>query len=225
MFYSHEHNVRTTQSEINKKWPTLWPNKWEQFEKYLSGRNLNSLLAKVNNWYPSRNAGDAKLRIVIPAITHVPGHVYWQARLIGKYGIRYQSPKGPRCDALIYVKPWFDKRNANVIVEGPMDSLAAAEYGFHAFSLMGVQPPDSTIRFLSSMLEGNETYLILDRDALQHGPRIAARIASQGIKIEIVTLWDAKDLAAMDKSDRTLFFRWLTKCKNLSPLKNLDKLE
>ena len=71
---------------------------------YLTDRHLSKSLARMNGWFVSTEAGDSFTRIVIPAVVHKAGHIYWQARdVTGKAFIRYQSPKGPRHEAVVRV--------------------------------------------------------------------------------------------------------------------------
>lgn len=164
---------------------------------YLEQRHLDPTLAQENGWYPSLDAQDCYPRIVISAITHKAGHVYWQARdITGKAFIRYQSPQGPRHEALVRVFP-YDKPLGIVIVEGPMDALAAAGEGYVGIALMGMTPSKATLYHLFLLIEDNrelDTLVVLDRDSAANGIRICLAVAAQGYTCRIATLPE-KDLA------------------------------
>lgn len=164
---------------------------------YLDARHLDAHLAQENGWYLSNDAQDSYRRIVIPAITHKAGHVYWQARdITGKAFVRYQSPKGPRYEALIRVYP-FDKPDGIVVVEGPMDALAAAGAGYIGIALMGMTPSNATLYHLFLLLEDVpvlNTLVVLDRDSAENGIRICLAISAQGYSCRMATLPE-KDLA------------------------------
>src|SRR5437899_1821018 len=127
MYYAHEAREQSSGS-VNTIWPEMSTNERDMVAclQYLYERNLDPFLAEENGWYPSRKAADHDLRIVIPAVVRIPKQVYWQARAIGSSHIRYQSPRGPREGALIYIAAeQTEPSNKVVVVEGPMDALAA----------------------------------------------------------------------------------------------------
>jgi Toprim domain-containing protein len=167
---------------------------------YLTKRRLSFDLAKENGWYPSTEAGDNHIRIVIPATSRIPGNHYWQARAIDK-GVepRYQSPHASRGDAIVVVWPHlFNRRSFGAVVEGPMDALAVAEAGCVGIALMGVMPPESALALTATMLSGYNAFLIFDRD--QPGPaatRTLPFLAARGVKIRLVDPYPAKDLAEL----------------------------
>ena len=155
-YYQHE---RECQAEVprrafNQDLPACSSTWMPDMRKYLSERHLSMEVALANGWYPSVDAGDKQIRIVIPA-TATPPNVFWQARLIdgqAHLGVslpikRYQSPHAPRGDAIIAVWPTTPGAaslapcGAVVLVEGPMCALAAAELGFTGIALMGNSPP------------------------------------------------------------------------------------
>jgi hypothetical protein len=169
--------------------------------EYLLKRELDPELAQENGWFPSRNAGDSFLRIVIPCITHKTGHIYFQARdVTNKAYLRYQSPKGSRHEALCVIHPKQETRG-NVVVEGPLDALAAAGAGYTGYSLMGMKPSQATLMHLALLLtetcgkEACPILICLDRGEVANSIKVAAFLASQSLTTAVAELPE-KDLAA-----------------------------
>jgi hypothetical protein len=177
--------------------------------EYIKGRNLSWKLARSNGWYESDKARDAYRRVVIPAVTHKAGHVYWQARdIFGKAFIRYQSPKGPRHEALVKVVPSSTQLGI-VVVEGPMDALAAAGEGYLGIALMGMTPSTATMMHLCLLLEespAKRTLVALDRDSAENATRICTFVSSQGYSCRMASLPE-KDLAACLPEVRRKFLK------------------
>lgn len=175
---------------------------------YMTDRKLSRTVALANGWYVSTTAGDRFPRIVIPAITHKVGHVYWQARdITGKAYIRYQSPEGPRHEALIKVMPCRKNPLGIVVVEGPMDALAAAGCGYIGYALMGMQPNNATLMHLALLIEDNsklKTLVLLDRGEMVNGIKVSMFLCSQGYSAKIAELPE-KDLAACLPATRSKF--------------------
>lgn len=199
---------------------------------YLYARKLVPELAEENGWYVSTDAQDTYPRIVIPAVTHKAGHVYWQARDIsGKAYIRYQSPKGPRHEALVKVSPFHAPRGI-VVVEGPMDALAAAGEGYLSYALMGMQPNQSTLLHLALLIEDTKelnTLVVLDRDSAEHALRIALFLSTQGYYAKVKHLpGPEKDLAACLPKKRNQFlksnFQNLFRSRNFQQQGSTEKL-
>lgn len=178
-----------------------------EMKRYLEARQLDYRLAHSNGWYESFTAGDEYRRVVIPAVTHKAGHVYWQARdIFGKAYIRYQCPKGPRHEALIVVHP-DGECFGSVIAEGPMDALAAAGEGYYGIALMGMVPSQATLYHLALLLEEEmDTLVVLDRDSANAGIKIVLWLASQQFNARMVTLpGPEKDLAECLPAKRKQF--------------------
>lgn len=175
---------------------------------YMAERKLSRTVALANGWYVSNEAGDKFPRIVIPAITHKVGHVYWQARdITGRAYIRYQSPEGPRHEALIRVMPCRKRPKGIVVVEGPMDALAAAGCGYIGYALMGMQPNSATMMHLALLIEDNpdlNVLVLLDRGEVANGVKVSLFLSSQGYSAKVAEL-PAKDLAACEPVTRQKF--------------------
>ena len=173
--------------------------------EYLLKRNLDPVLAQDNGWFPSREAGDSFLRIVIPAQTWKQGHVYFQARdVTGKAFLRYTSPRGPRHEALIKVMPNIEPKGI-VILEGPCCSLAAAQAGYLGYAVMGKIPSKATLAHLALLIEDNKdlkTLVLLDRDSPESAVPIVSFLASQGYPAKMGQFTKSKDLAELQPSER-----------------------
>ncbi len=211
MYYQHERNERKPQGPLNQTWPTMSTNgrDADAMRRYLEARHLDVELAEHNGWYPSRNANDEYLRIVIPALTKTPEHIYWQARAIDpKAFIRYQSPKGPRADALIVIAACKGEVSKFcVVVEGPMDGLAAAALGYDAIVTMGIAPPDSTIKQLEVYLEKRPTLVVFDSEpeATYCAIHLSMHLCGDGIKARVASLHTYNDLAKCPVQVRARF--------------------
>lgn len=146
------------------------PQDWVQAQEFIRGRGIDPHVAKLNAWYPSRQAGDDCLRVVIPGTSRDQANQFWQARLVEEghnpdpntppvpveptgealaaptAPKRYQSPYATRGDALIVLHPDYSGPGndspppGSVLVEGPFDALAAAELGLLGVALMGNNP-------------------------------------------------------------------------------------
>lgn len=211
MYYQHEQTEhRPNAHPMCTTLPSWCPGAAECFEEYLQARNLDAGLAQDNGWYVSKDAGDHFPRIVIPAVTHKAGHVYWQARdITGKAFLRYQSPKGPRHEALVKVIPDADPRDylGNVIVEGPMDALAAAMEGYVGYALMGMKPSNATLMHLALLIEDSNdlvTVVCLDRGEIANAIKVSMFLSSQGYQAAVAELPE-KDLAQCLPSVRRKF--------------------
>lgn len=229
MYYTHDQvELRRgplDKSKLNTEWPTRLATKDGELamRNYLTQRGLSYDLAVANGWYPSLDAGDGFTRIVIPARTSIPEHAYWQARAVaGFVKRRYQSPSGPRHDALVRIDPVqridgrpvhakeYDWNRVAVVVEGPMDALAVAECGAVGYALMGATPSGVVIdRLLKLMRDAQPKYdmvfVMPDRDAEKEGIDILYRIAVEMLPVKLLRLyeWTAeKDFAKLPLSQR-----------------------
>lgn len=197
--YWHEVDEQSTrrrgERRVSAPYPPRAEELWPQFDQYLSDRGLDPALARVNNWYPSTSAGDAVPRIVIPC-TNSAGAGYWQARAMQVTDKRYQSPSVTRGDSVVVVWPTGDPR-AVVVVEGPMDALAAAGEGCLGVALMGNTPPARVLNFVSTLASSLPVLVVGDSDALREASHTAGALAIRGRKTQLVMLQGAKDLAEL----------------------------
>lgn len=224
-----EHQPST--HEPNTSWPAMETRGrlTDQCKEYLSSRGLDWALAEANGWYPSTDASDGWLRIVIPAVVREKNHAYWQARAVAPTVLRrYQSPKGPRLDAIIRVNPLRlcesvlgedgfcnapEVQPIALITEGPMDSLAGAMSGYISFAIMGLTPPTSTIDFLAKSLNGRPSLICLDNEAEANkfAFKLCLDLASRGIRSRVVANMPEKDLAKMSPDKRGAFLAYHAK--------------
>lgn len=181
----------------------------EAMVEYLIGeRKLDADIAINNGWYPSRNAGDTELRVVIPCLSSDLANRYWQARRLvdspDKYPLRYTSPHHVRRgDALAVVYPLSSKPKGTVLAEGPMDALAAAEAGFMGIGWMGTDPGDAPMVLAHRLrIKNRPTYVFSDKDAIP----AAVRIWSNFIGSMLINAYPYKDLAAMPLEERLDYF-------------------
>lgn len=212
MHYQHEEIQRlNTKTPMCTEYPPGSPNEkdWEHMEAYLESRDLDVTLARKNGWYPSRQAGDSFLRVVIPARTHKAGHVYWQARALSpKAYLRYQSPPGPRHEAIIVIEP--AEPVGTVIVEGPMCALRAAMHGYIGIALMGAVPNEATLRHVCLVIESHKRLpivVLLDRDSGNASVRVSTFLASQGYLNIVGRFVNSKDLTELSLHDSTKLLR------------------
>ena len=168
---------------------------------YLSERGLDHSLAIENGWYPSTQAGDSHARIVIPC-THSNGRVYWQARALDA-GVekRYQSPPYSAEGAFVLVWP-KDPVKGVVLVEGPMDALAAAECGYAGVAAMGNRPGANLLQNVLAQFPGKTITVVPDTDAIRAGAVTVGRLALLGATARLLFPVGAKDLSRMTELAR-----------------------
>jgi DNA primase len=215
VFYKHEKDEPVVSPPTDREkvpYPMIKGTLWGVMRGYLAGRDLSFECAQVNLWYPSFFK-DESPRIVIPC-TNSSGFPYFQARAMDSNPSRYESPWYPRMDSLVVVFPIVESDNEKaVIVEGPMDALAAGGVGHLGIGLMGANPNESQIyhliRLLKSRSLGNapkEILVVPDQDSPELGPMLISYLAQSKIKSEI-RLPEGKDLAAMAISKRKELLR------------------
>lgn len=212
MKYPHERGEKRRGSKPSS--PVVLPSENQsalfQMQSYLSSRGLSPGLAIENGWYPTIDESGYP-RVVIPTSTIKNTWPYYQARLTIPAPLnvpRYRSPAAPRGDALAVVYPSRTHRGV-IVVEGPMDSLAAAMMGFIGVGLMGATPGDEVLDHLEHIMtvyRGDESFVIPDRDAVEEGAVIISKLWARGISCQLRTLVGAKDLAEMSPEHRTLWF-------------------
>jgi len=202
--YTHERRERTEPDRINTaSYPTEACYLRADMKRYLDKRGLDYAVARTNDWYPSNDAGDDSPRIVIPATTQIDRHKFWQARAMDANPKRYQSPFGSRLDAIIcvYADGANHRDGKRVLVEGPMDALAAAGEGYDAIALMGVTPNLRILSHVAHLTLNDKVLFVADSDAVGQAANVMASLASLGVQVRLACA-SKKDLAAMDRDDR-----------------------
>jgi hypothetical protein len=97
---------------------------------------------------------------------------------------------------------WPDTKNGrSVVVEGPMDALAAAEHGFLAVALMGVVPAMEVLDLTSRLLRGTVCLVVPDQGALKPMAQNVIELMSRGLKCHLIT-HPFKDLADAPPGER-----------------------
>lgn len=200
MYYEHERKEKkATYTGPRPHMPRSDSDLWPMMEDYLLGRWLRSDIARASGWYPAHYAGCA--RIIIPC-TNTLGVPYFQGRdMGGKSTIRYASPPAPRDDSIVVVWP-MNARRGTVVVEGPMDALAAAGEGYLGIGLMGNMPNSDVLDHVFTYAKMYAPLLILpDKDMLEMGPLVLCPMAQRGL-VGTILMSQEKDLAAMVPSQR-----------------------
>jgi hypothetical protein len=180
------------------------PERWDSLYllmQYLGDRGLSAELAIANGWYQSKSAEDDHVRIVIPC-SHSNGRVYWQARAVDpKVEKRYQSPPYSAEGAFVLVWPEAAPRGV-VLVEGPMDALAAAECGYAGVAAMGNRPGANLLQNVLNQFPGQPITVVPDTDAIRAGAVTVGRLALLGARARLVFPVGAKDLSRMPELAR-----------------------
>jgi DNA primase len=118
---------------------------------------------------------------------------------------RYQSPHGPRGNAVIVVWSLRGLSRDLVVCEGPMDALAVAAVGYLGVALMGNTPPSSCFDYIAETFRTDirrEVLVVPDRDAPAEGAQWLAELTARDFRARAVYL-NGKDLAALSPMART----------------------
>lgn len=205
MEYAHERGERRQGSKPSKPvvLPPLSTAHWPQMKAYLRKRGLSPSLAEHNGWYPTVDHY-ATPRIVIPAHSLLNTWPYYQARAMDNNPKRYDSPSAPRGDALVLCFP--NNRLSNeylVLVEGPMDALAAAECGYTSIALMGNTPGDAVLSHVREVAKPYRGVIVLsDIDATGEAVEVTHRLWTSGCLATLRTIKGYKDLAEVPLAER-----------------------
>ena len=206
--YTHEYHERREPRAPSR--PVVLPpcidRMSTRLQGYLQNRGLAYSLALENGWYPTIDS-DSYARVVIPASSLFNSWPYYQARLIVEAppGVkRYVSPAAPRGDSLAIVFPGR-RTLGSIIVEGPMDALAAAGMGYVGIGLMGNTPNDLVLNHIEQVVTvyGN-CYVIPDRDAFKQGAEVTAKLWARGVRCTLKSIQGAKDLAELSPEHRKI---------------------
>lgn len=207
MIYEHERVEKSfvdLEDRVRPRYPREVPELLPAMEGYLEGRDLSFGLARKNLWYPAFYRDDSP-RIVIPC-TNTPAFPYFQARAMDDNPKRYDSPHFPRHDSLALVWPRSLRSLSRVVVviEGPLDALAAAGEGYLGIGLMGSNPSYLQINHISQMLvvkASDRVLIVPDLDSPELGPMLVSDLAQEGVRSEI-RMPSEKDLAKMERQRR-----------------------
>lgn len=204
--YDHEYQERREPRAPSRPvvMPPYEPRLRRHMEEYLVSRGLSPRIAEDNGWYPMIDYAMCA-RVVIPASSLVNSWPYYQARLIVEAHPsvnRYVSPAAPRGDALAVVFPEKCVLGS-IIVEGPMDALAAAGMGYVGIGLMGNTPNSLVLEHIEQIVTVyGQCFVIPDRDAFKEGAEITAKLWTRGIRCILKSITGAKDLAELSAERR-----------------------
>ena len=162
----------------------------------------------------------------MPCTASVMGNLYWQARLLeppygprdpaqqtleAKTGLgmprRWESPHGvSRGDAIgvIWPRTTVDQsgRPHAVVVEGPMDALAAAGCGYIGIALLSATPSEECLHLTAKLLHGIMTLAVMDIGAEDAMIFNAGWLRERGVPCRLVNPYPHKDLAACPEDQR-----------------------
>lgn len=191
---------------------------------YLHGRDLSYETAIENGWYPTDRVRerDPVVRIVIPA-TNEHGRPYWQARAMLPHDLRYRSAKGGRFGSIVIVWPMLplvDKKGEvrsiravwgcppMVLVEGPMDALAAADLGHFSIATMGALFFNYALKYIKRYVNIKTPVIVIpDLDLPDFGVENVIALAKAGRKVVMRLPVGGKDLAKMKPKAREALLR------------------
>lgn len=206
MIYQHERDEQNERPRAQSTrglsvYPAPYWGALTKMHMYLKNRGLDPDLALFNGWYPSREAGDGHLRVVIPCAP--ASDRFWQARAIySDVEPRYQSPHAPRGSSIVAVFPNPAPGQVGAVCEGPMDALAAAECGLLGLALMGNEPPDACFDYIAQTWAGMTLLIVPDNDSIGTGAVWKMRLEARGHTTRLVLVGGGKDLAALSLARR-----------------------
>jgi hypothetical protein len=206
MRYEFERRERRSPDGPKPRLPAQSKALSQVFDDYLNRRDLNPGLARDNGWYPSDQAGDQAPRIVIPCSSPY-GVAYWQARAMDGSEPKYQSPSTSRFDSVVIVWPSVDQGGRFVLVEGPMDALAAAGSGLPGVAMMGNQPPQGAWRFIQNRFSGTRPLVLPDADSMDSAIRWTLQLGSLGFRPSVGSPYPHNDLASVPSKERERYLR------------------
>lgn len=121
---------------------------------------------------------------------------------------RWDGAHGYRHDAVCYIPAEYER--PTIIVEGPMDALAAAGCGFPAIAILGATPPklvfDQVARLVDKSYRKGQAIIIPDNDRLGAWVDTQLELGNRGVYARIQQITNgAKDLAELPEQDRMEF--------------------
>ena len=207
-FYEHEFEIGRQKYPSSKPLPLDNHGLWTVAADYLRGRDLVPAVALYNGWYASQEAGDTEPRLVMVG-TNSFGFPYWQARAFYDGAEkRYQSTHGARENSLIICWPLGETDSA-VLMEGPIDALAAACEGFVGVAMLGNTAPPECVDYAAVILRGYEVSVLPDTDDMEFGGRLCGAMAVRGIAARLISSRPYKDLCAAPADQRAEILRGL----------------
>lgn len=217
--YGHEREYKRDMAREPKREATPMPEAEPTLEvamrSYLEARSLDYVTAKrAGGWYAAYHRGP---RVIIPCVRS-DGGIWWQGRLIDSMKLireefqfqpkRWDGASGYRHDAVCYIPGEYERQT--VIVEGPMDALAAAGYGFPAIALLGVDPPKIVFDFVAQLVgksyQKGRAFIIPDNDRMAKWVGIQNELGARGVSGQLrLVSGGYKDLAEMPAHERAAF--------------------
>lgn len=228
---TEEERIHPTTKPYCTTYPECSSKLWPLFDHYLSTRGLSDKVARANHWFPTRGV-DGWARVIVPCYSSQPGNLYWQARLMeppsgpkspadetlaNQTGLgmprRWESPHGvSRGDAVVVVWPAVQADNSGrphgVVVEGPMDALAAAGEGYVGVGLLSATPSEECLSLTAKLLHGIMTLAVMDRGAEEAMVLNAGWLRERGVPCRLVNPYPYKDLAEIPLAERTTYLYW-----------------
>lgn len=220
--YPHERSWKPTDTTRDAT-PLPEPDKalQEAMRYYLESRQLSYECAvEKGSWYAAYYRGP---RIIIPCLRSDGKKPWWQGRLIDTLRNsreklqfemkRWDGARGYRGDAVCYISADFSR--PVLIVEGPMDALAAASCGFPAIAVLGSMPPqlvfDQVVRLVETSYRKGSCFIVPDADRLGDWANTQAQLGARGVYGSIQQLPGGfKDLAEMPQPERQEFLDGIT---------------
>jgi len=172
--------------------PERVPDLFPMQDNYLMGRNLSYAIARYNLWYPTKLPGP---RVVVPCTGG-----FWQARTLDEDELRYRSSKGSRSQAFCIVWP-KKSRPLTIVVEGPMDALAAAGLGAVGVASLGAHFGEYVVEWVCKNRPSSDILIIPDLDDDEFGYNLMAAFTNKG-KQSTLKLPTRKDFAKMTIKER-----------------------
>jgi len=120
---------------------------------------------------------------------------------------RWLGSHGYKHDAVCYVQG--RPENMTVVVEGPMDALAAAGLGYPAIAILGATPPpavyDHAARLVSTSYLKHRAIIIPDMDRVADWQNTQMELGQRGVIGSLRVIHGYKDLADMPVEERREF--------------------
>ncbi len=222
MQLAERYKINTAESNLSEP-PEPYPEESRRLlpamKAYLHGRRLSYTTAKGNYWYATAEIKeeDPTPRVTIPCVNPF-GRPYWQGRaMLSSHKLRYRSAKGGRFQSIVVVWPSYvnfievvskKERKPVVIIEGPMDALAAAGMGYLSISTMGALFSEYALIYLDRNVPKDIPVIIIpDVDCLDFGVSVVKLLSIAGRKCVMRVSEEGDDLAAASNKERKHLLR------------------